>query len=139
MVHFKTTGVGYDSELHFNLRVLATIPSHTGLRLRGNWYKIHRKWRWVSVAGAQFAHMVGLHEYNVPPLQNETHKVPVSLVYVAEPAAARRYCTVQYNLGAVTNTGHPLQVSLLGRSHDGHSLVLDKFLYIFHTRHRRTE
>ena len=29
-------------------------------------------------------------------------------------------------LGAVTDTGHPWQVSLLGRFHASHSLVLDK-------------
>ena len=31
--------------------------------------------------------------------------------------------------GAVTDTGHPSQVSLLGRFHVGHSPVLDKHLY----------
>ena len=40
-----------------------------------------------------------------------------------------RRCHVLWDLGAVTDTGHPLQISLLGRLHVGHSLVLDKLLY----------
>ena len=35
---------------------------------------------------------------------------------------------IQYYQGAVTDTNHPLQVSLLGRFHVGHSLVLLKLL-----------
>ena len=41
--------------------------------------------------------------------------------------------------GVVTDTGHPLQVSLLGRFHVGLPPILHKLLYSFHTRHGRTE
>ena len=48
-----------------------------------------------------------------------------------------RPCIIR--LRAVADTGHPLHLSLLGRFHVGHSHVLDKLLYQFHTRHGRTE
>ena len=48
--------------------------------------------------------------------------------------AAKRECPADDAMyyetrGAVTDTGYPLQVSLLGRFHVGHSLVLDTLLY----------
>ena len=53
-------------------------------------------------------------------------RIVKSLVVVHAPVTLERNTQVKYCQGADTDTGHPLQVYLLGRFHVGHSLALDK-------------